>query len=76
MKYLKLSIPSGIKWQGTALQCSDRWHDGSLMRWDQGSMLPIGGWLNYLTPGYSPVYIPDEMVVRNAHSVPKPAGRI
>jgi hypothetical protein len=68
MKYLKLSIPSGIKWQGTALQCSDRWHDGSLMRWDQGSMLPIGGWVNYLTPGYSPVYIPDSMVVRNAHS--------
>lgn len=68
MNYLKLSIPGGIKWQGTSYQCSDRWHDGSLMRWDQGSMLPVGGWLEYLSSGYSPVTIPDSMVVRNAHS--------
>ena len=68
MKYMKLSIPGGIKWQGTAYQCSDRWHDGSLMRWDQGSMLPVGGWLQYVTPSYAPVTIPDSMVVRNAHS--------
>lgn len=68
MNYLKLTIPPGIRWQGTALQCSDRWHDGSLMRWDQGAMLPVGGWLQYLASTLSPVVIPDEMVVRNTHS--------
>ena len=68
MNYLKLSIPPGIRWQGTALQCSDRWHDGSLMRWDQGAMMPVGGWVQYLANTYAPVVIPDTMVVRNAHS--------
>ena len=68
MKYLKLSIPAGIKWQGTAYQCSDRWHDGSLMRWDQGAMLPVGGWVSYLDASYSAVRIPDDMVARDAHS--------
>ena len=68
MKYLKLSIPAGIKWQGTAYQCSDRWHDGSLVRWDQGAMLPIGGWVPYLNASYSRVTIPDDMVARDAHS--------
>jgi hypothetical protein len=81
MKYLKLSVPSGVKWHGTAYQCEGRWYDANLMRWDQGAMLPVGGWVTFLdskpgdwddaTDGLfepSPVKIPDTMVPREAHS--------
>jgi hypothetical protein len=75
MNYLKLSVPPGVRWHGTAYQCENRWHDANLMRWDQGAMLPIGGWVAYVDtkPGDpdhnpEPITIPDEMVAREAHS--------
>lgn len=81
MKYIKLTVPSGVKWHGTAYQCENRWHDANLMRWDQGAMFPVGGWVTFLDskPGDwddqaqglfepSPVKIPDTMVPREAHS--------
>ena len=70
MKYLKLAIPPGVRWHGTEYQCENRWHDVNLMRWDQGNMLPVGGWLHYLDSDSdpSPVSIPDSMVAREAHA--------
>ena len=75
MQYIKLSVPAGVKWHGTAYQCENRWHDANLMRWDQGAMLPIGGWVAYLDskpgePTYNPkpVTLPSDMVAREAHS--------
>lgn len=70
MKYLKLSVPPGVRWHGTAYQCENRWHDASLMRWDQGAMLPIGGWVTFLDnqEDPQPVKLPDTEVPREAHS--------
>ena len=81
MKYLKLSVPPGVRWHGTAYQCENRWRDASLMRWDQGAMLPIGGWVTFLDSkpqdwdddvdgdfNPSPVQLPDTAVPREAHS--------
>jgi len=70
MKYLKLSVPPGVRWHGTAYQCENRWHDSSLMRWDQGAMLPIGGWVRFLdsSDNPKPVKIPNNEVPREAHS--------
>ena len=62
MKYLKLSIPPGVRWHGTAYQCSNRWHDASLMRWDQGNMMPVGGWISYLDSNSKPVSIGTDQV--------------
>jgi len=70
MKYLKLSVPPGVRWHGTAYQCENRWRDASLMRWDQGAMLPIGGWVTFLDnqENPQPVQLPDNEVPREAHS--------
>lgn len=70
MKYLKLSVPPGVRWHGTAYQCENRWRDASLMRWDQGAMLPIGGWVRFLDSQEDPqpVRIPSDAVPREAHS--------
>ena len=68
MKYLKMAIPPGVRWHGTAYQCSNRWHDASLMRWDQGNMMPVGGWIRYLDSNGDPVSIGTDQVPREAHS--------
>ena len=70
MKYLKLSVPPGVRWHGTAYQCENRWRDASLMRWDQGAMLPIGGWVSFLdnSDSPSPVKLPIDELPREAHS--------
>ena len=70
MKYLKLSVPSGVKWHGTAYQCEGRWYDANLMRWDQGAMLPIGGWVQFLdsSDNPQPVKLPNDELPREAHS--------
>lgn len=70
MKYLKLDMPAGVRWHGTDYQCENRWRDASLMRWDQGAMLPIGGWVAYLdnADDPQPVKLPNNEVPREAHS--------
>lgn len=39
-----LELPAGIYSNGTDMQASGRWHDGSLVRWRDGILQPIGGW--------------------------------
>lgn len=44
MPLIQLAIPAGIKKNGTDFECSNRWIDGSLVRWQNGSLRPVGGW--------------------------------
>jgi len=45
MALITLEIPPGVYRTGTDLDSKNRWLDASLVRWDQGSLRPIGGWL-------------------------------
>lgn len=44
MPLLPLKIPAGFYKTGTDLDASGRWEDGSLVRWRDGSLRPVGGW--------------------------------
>ena len=44
MSYTTLPIPPGFHHSGTPLQTGARWRDGSLVRWEDGAMMPVGGW--------------------------------
>ena len=44
MALVKLDIPPGVYRNATPYQAGPRWHDANLVRWDDGSMLPVGGW--------------------------------
>ena len=74
MNYLKLQVPPGVRWHGTAYQSSDRWHDANLMRWDQGAMMPVGGWVSFVDNAEDPQAVNitasfgDTSVPREAHS--------
>lgn len=44
MAYLPLDIPSGVFNHGTELESAGRWRDVNLVRWQNNSLRPIGGW--------------------------------
>lgn len=44
MALLALEVPAGIYNHGTELDSSGRWRDGNFIRWQNGSVRPIGGW--------------------------------
>jgi len=44
MALIPLKIPAGVFRNGTDFENSGRWRDANLMRWQQGSMRPVGGW--------------------------------
>ena len=44
MALIPLDIPPGQYRNGTDFQSSNRWRDASLVRWQDGSMRPVGGW--------------------------------
>ena len=44
MALVPLDIPAGFHKNGTDLEESNKWIDGSLVRWLDGSLRPIGGW--------------------------------
>ena len=44
MALLPLKIPAGFYRNGTDLDAAGRWREGSLVRWRDGSLRPIGGW--------------------------------
>ena len=46
MTLVPLDIPSGFYRIGTDYEQSGRWREGSLVRWLDGSLRPIGGWQN------------------------------
>jgi len=45
MALVPITLPPGVYRNGTDLQSSGRWLDASLVRWTDGTMQPIGGWV-------------------------------
>lgn len=45
MTLIPLELPAGLYRNGTDLQSAGRWRDASLVRWQDGSLRPIGGWV-------------------------------
>jgi hypothetical protein len=46
-----IKIPPGFFRNGTNYQAAGRWYDGSLVRWANGRLEPIGGWASLLSGG-------------------------
>ena len=44
MALVELTPPPGFRNHGTDLESEGRWRDGSLVRWHEGSLRPVGGW--------------------------------
>lgn len=44
MALVPLDLKAGFYRNGTELEASNRWRDGSLVRWIDGSLKPVGGW--------------------------------
>jgi hypothetical protein len=44
MPLVEIDIPAGIFNHGTDLDSSGRWRDANFIRWQNGSVRPIGGW--------------------------------
>lgn len=44
MALVSLEIPPGFYKNGTDLEGAGRWRDGSLVRWKDNSLRPVGGW--------------------------------
>lgn len=44
MALITLDIPAGVVNHGTDYDSEGRWRTANLVRWEQGSMRPIGGW--------------------------------
>ena len=44
MTFIPLDIPAGFYRNGTDLEQSGRWRDGSLVRWRDNSLRPVKGW--------------------------------
>lgn len=42
---IPLELPPGVYRNGTDLQAAGRWRDASLVRWIDGTMRPVGGWV-------------------------------
>jgi hypothetical protein len=49
MPLVPLQLPPGVYRNGTDLQSAGRWRDASLVRWTDGTMQPVGGWLTRVT---------------------------
>jgi len=55
MTLIPLEIPPGVYRNGTDLQSSGRWRDASLVRWTDGTMQPVGGWISRVTMSDQPI---------------------
>lgn len=55
MPLIPLQIPPGVYRNGTDLQSTGRWRDASLVRWTDGTMQPVGGWLTRVTVTDQPI---------------------
>lgn len=44
MSYIPLAFPPGMVRPGTKNDARGRWYDGSLVRWHENAMRPVGGW--------------------------------
>lgn len=53
MALIPIKLPAGFHANGTDLDSEGRWHDGSLVRWRDGSIRPVGGWAERYTSAYA-----------------------
>jgi len=44
MALIPLQLPPGVYRNGTDFESSNRWRDANLVRWNDGSLRPVGGW--------------------------------
>lgn len=44
MPLLPIKLPPGVYRNGTDFEGSDRWRDTNLVRWENNSVRPVGGW--------------------------------
>lgn len=45
MALVPLKLPPGVYHNGTEYQAKGRWYDANYVRWFEGTMRPIGGWV-------------------------------
>ena len=68
MKYIRLQVPMGLRWHGTGYQADNRWRKANFMRWDDGALMPTGGWVAFLDASSQHVQLPDVGAMKTAHS--------
>jgi hypothetical protein len=44
MPYVHIDLPAGMSSNGTKYQNRGKWYDGDRVRWEGGTVRPIGGW--------------------------------
>jgi hypothetical protein len=50
-KLIPLTLPPGLFRNGTVYQAAKRWFDGNLVRFFQGTVQPVGGWVQRTLTG-------------------------
>jgi hypothetical protein len=50
-EFFPIKVPPGFFRNGTNYESAGRWYDGSLVRWHDGRIRPIGGWRRVLAGG-------------------------
>lgn len=49
MALVPIKLPPGVYRNGTRYQSAGRWYDANLVRWYEGTMRPVGGWMKTTT---------------------------
>lgn len=67
MSYVPVKLPAGVYKHGTELDSAGRWIDANLVRWQNGSLRPMGGWISRASAAST--YAPRGMLawVDNSH---------
>lgn len=68
MPLIQLKIPAGVRSVGTDLESTGRWLDSNLVRWTNGSLRPVGGWLEKYDASTSFTAAPRKMHSWNDNS--------
>lgn len=74
MQYVKLSLPPGVRNHGTEYQCSNRWLETNLVRWESNALMPVGGWTEFtelVSDGQGGVTAQNVTVNTATYSVPR-----
>lgn len=53
MSFVTFELPPGLSRRGTLYQNKGRWYDSNFVRWYEGAMKPIGGWVKRITSAFT-----------------------
>lgn len=67
MALLPIKLPPGIYRNGTDFEQSNRWQDANLVRWREGSLRPVGGWVSRVPNAFD--YSPRAMITWTDNSL-------